>query len=144
MSKKLITARMRPDGTVIEVLENGEERPFPETPMPPMTEEEIHAAAMADPDARPMTPEELQRARFIPRTKQALGSDPFAGWKPALQADINQPGKVPSALPPTKHTPEENTNHQSLLQNVAKTRGAKQIPPFFKGGQGGFAFSASA
>jgi len=60
---------MRPDGTVVEVLENGEERPFPKTPMPPMTEEEIHAAAMADPDARPMTPEELGKARFIPRTK---------------------------------------------------------------------------
>ena len=47
---------MRSDGTVVEVLESGEERPFPETPMPPMTEEEIHAAAMADPDAQPMSP----------------------------------------------------------------------------------------
>jgi putative transcriptional regulator len=60
---------MRSDGTVVEVLENGEERPFPETPMRPMTEEEIHAAAAADTDARPMTPEELQTARRVPRTK---------------------------------------------------------------------------
>jgi putative transcriptional regulator len=60
---------MRPDGTVVEVLESGEERPFTEIPMPPMTEEEIHAAAMADPDARPMTPEELRTARYVPRTK---------------------------------------------------------------------------
>ncbi|MGC8494266.1 MAG: helix-turn-helix domain-containing protein [Syntrophobacteraceae bacterium] len=34
-----------------------------------MTEEEIHAAAMADPDARPMTSEEWQAARRVPRTK---------------------------------------------------------------------------
>jgi putative transcriptional regulator len=69
MSKKTTIARIRSDGTVVEVLESGEERPFPETPMPPMTEEEIHAAAMADPDARPMTPEELRTARYVPRTK---------------------------------------------------------------------------
>ena len=47
MSKTTTTAKMRSDGTVVEVLENGEERPFPETPMRPMTEEEIKAAAAA-------------------------------------------------------------------------------------------------
>jgi len=69
MSKNTIIAKMRSDGTVVEVLENGEERPFPDVPMRPMTEEEIHAAAMADHDARPMTPEELRRARRVPRIK---------------------------------------------------------------------------
>ena len=69
MSKKSTIARIRSDGTVVEVFENGEERPFPETPMRPMTEEEIHAAAMADPDARPMTAEEWRTARRVPRTK---------------------------------------------------------------------------
>jgi len=69
MSKNTTTAKIRSDGTVVEVLENGEERPFPETPMRPMTEEEIKAAAAADPDARPMTAEELQTARRVPRTK---------------------------------------------------------------------------
>ncbi len=41
-----------------------------------MTEEQRHAAAMADPDARPMTEEELDRAPRVPRTKtlrRALG-----------------------------------------------------------------------
>jgi putative transcriptional regulator len=41
-----------------------------------MTEAEIHAAAMADPDARPMTPEEMAKARRVPRMKslrRALG-----------------------------------------------------------------------
>jgi putative transcriptional regulator len=69
MSKNTTTAKMRSDGTVVEVLENGEERPFPETSMRPMTEEEIKAAAAADPDARPMTAEELRTARRVPRTK---------------------------------------------------------------------------
>lgn len=34
-----------------------------------MTEEEIHAAAMSDPDALPMTKEERRNARRVPRVK---------------------------------------------------------------------------
>jgi putative transcriptional regulator len=34
-----------------------------------MTDEEVTAAAMADPDARPMTPEQLRTARRVPRAK---------------------------------------------------------------------------
>ena len=55
MSKTTITAKMRADGTIVEVLIDASERPFPVTPMRPMTEAEIEAAAAADPDARPMT-----------------------------------------------------------------------------------------
>jgi putative transcriptional regulator len=65
---------MRTDGTVVEVLSDGSERPFPKRPMRPMTETEIAAAAAAD--ARPMTPEELRTARRVPRVKtlrRALG-----------------------------------------------------------------------
>jgi putative transcriptional regulator len=69
MSETTITARIRPDGTVVEVLRDGTERPFPPTPMRPMTEEEIVAAAAADPDARPMTVEQLRTAKRVPRTK---------------------------------------------------------------------------
>lgn len=76
MSKTTITAKMRPDGTVVEVLEDGRERPFPNAPMRPMTDAEIEAAALADPDARPMTEAELSKARWVPRVKtmrRALG-----------------------------------------------------------------------
>lgn len=41
-----------------------------------MTEEEVHAAALRDPDAQPWTPEELAKVRLVPRTKtlrRALG-----------------------------------------------------------------------
>lgn len=68
MSKKTTIARIRSDGTVVEVLDEGE-RLFPDTPMRPMTEAEIEAAAAADPDARPMTAAELRTARRVPRIK---------------------------------------------------------------------------
>ena len=67
---------MRADGTVVEVMSDGSERPFPDMPMRAMTEAEIEAAAAADPDARPMTPDELTKARRVPRVKtlrRALG-----------------------------------------------------------------------
>ena len=76
MSKTTTIAKMRRDGTVVEVLPDGTERPFPITPMRPMTEAQIEAAAAADPDARPFTPEELAKARRVPRVKtlrRALG-----------------------------------------------------------------------
>lgn len=69
MSKTNTTARIRPDGLVVEILDDGSERPIPETPMRPMTDEEIHAAALADPDAQPLTPERLATMRRIPRVK---------------------------------------------------------------------------
>jgi putative transcriptional regulator len=45
-------------------------------PVAPRTEAEIHAAAMRDPDAPPMTDEEFARMKRVPRTKtlrRALG-----------------------------------------------------------------------
>jgi putative transcriptional regulator len=69
MSKTTVTAKIRADGTVVEVMDDGSERPFPTKPMRPMTEAEIAAAAAADPDARPMTPEQLKTARRVPRAR---------------------------------------------------------------------------
>jgi putative transcriptional regulator len=84
MNKTDTIARMRRDGTVAEVLPDGTERPFPNTPIRPMTEAEVSAAAAADPDARSMSEEEFQRARKVPRAKtlrRALGltQEEFAG-----------------------------------------------------------------
>jgi putative transcriptional regulator len=69
MSKRIITARIRPDGTVVEVLAGGRERLFRARAPRPMSERQVARAAAADPDARPMTPEELRKARRVPRTK---------------------------------------------------------------------------
>ena len=76
MNKTVTTARIRPDGTVVEVLDDGTERPFPDSPMRPMTDEAIHAAALADPDAQPLTDADFARMKRVPRTKtlrRALG-----------------------------------------------------------------------
>jgi putative transcriptional regulator len=76
MSKTTTSAKIRPDGTLVEILGNGTERVFADTPLRPMAEAEAEAAALADPDARPMTAEELRRARRVPRIKtlrRALG-----------------------------------------------------------------------
>lgn len=67
---------MRADGRIVKVTSHGRETAFPDTPMRAMTEAEIETAAAADPDARPMTPEELRTARRVPRVKtlrRALG-----------------------------------------------------------------------
>ena len=76
MSKMTITARIRADGKVVRVARNGRERPFPHSPMRPMTEEQVRAAASADPDARPMTAAEFRAARRVPQVRtlrRALG-----------------------------------------------------------------------
>jgi putative transcriptional regulator len=69
MNKTTITAKIRSDGMVVEVLDDGTEQPFAKVPMRPMTEAEVSAAAAADPDARPMTAEEMATARRVPRVK---------------------------------------------------------------------------
>jgi putative transcriptional regulator len=76
MSKTTSIAKIRPDGSVVEVLADRSERPLSDTSMRPMTPEEVEEAARADPDARPMTAEQMAKARRIPRIKtlrRALG-----------------------------------------------------------------------
>ena len=69
MSKTTTIANMRRDGAVVEVLADGTERAFPDTPMRPMTDEEVHAAALADPDAQPLTEERLAGIKQVPRAR---------------------------------------------------------------------------
>jgi putative transcriptional regulator len=69
-----IRARRLKDGTLVEVLPDGSTRPFPpdQTDWPAlraMTEEEINAAALADPDNPPITPERQARLKRVPQVK---------------------------------------------------------------------------
>jgi putative transcriptional regulator len=76
MSKTTTIAKMRPDGSIIEVMADGSKRAISDTPMRLMTPEEVEEAARADPGARPMTAEQLAKARRIPRIetlRRALG-----------------------------------------------------------------------
>ena len=72
---KIVTARVRADGTVVQVLSDGTERPFPKTPMRPMTDDEIMAAALSDPDAQPLTQEQLakMKRRYSPGKPKRQG-----------------------------------------------------------------------
>jgi putative transcriptional regulator len=69
MSKTTTIARMRRDGVLVRVKPDGTEEAMPIPPPTPMSEEEIEAAAWADPDARPFTSEELAKAKRVPRIK---------------------------------------------------------------------------
>lgn len=77
MSKMDTIVRMHRDGTLHRVMPDGSEVPMPApAPLPPMTEAEIHAAALADPDAQPLTEESMARMRPVPRARtlrRALG-----------------------------------------------------------------------
>jgi putative transcriptional regulator len=68
---------MHRDGTMRRLLPDGTEQmmPSPE-PLAPMTDEQIHAAALADPDAQPLTDADMARMKQTPRLKiirRALG-----------------------------------------------------------------------
>ncbi len=69
MSKTITIARMRRDGVLVRVKPDGTEEEMPIPPPTPMTEEEVEAAAWADPDARPFTDEERAKAKRVPRIK---------------------------------------------------------------------------
>jgi len=63
----MIRARLLADGTVVQVLPDGTTRPFTEDRtdwerLAAMTEEEIEANALADPDSAPETDEEIAAA----------------------------------------------------------------------------------
>ena len=74
MSKKnTIVARRQSDGTLVQVLRDGTTRPLEDQTdwkrLGAMTEEEVHAAALADPDAQPLTDADLARMKRVPRIK---------------------------------------------------------------------------
>jgi putative transcriptional regulator len=74
MSKEnTIVAKRRSDGTIVQVLPDGSTKPFEDKTdwdrLRAMTDEEVTAAALADPDARPLTIEQLRTARRVPRAK---------------------------------------------------------------------------
>jgi putative transcriptional regulator len=75
------------DGTLVQMLPDGTTRPLPDPTdwarADAMTDEQVEAAARADPDARPMTPEERAKARPVPRIRAlrralALTQEEFA------------------------------------------------------------------
>jgi putative transcriptional regulator len=65
-----ITARIRSrDGQLVSVRADGGEDVLEKRPVRPMTEAESHAAALADPDAAPLSAEEMRSGRQTPRAR---------------------------------------------------------------------------
>lgn len=66
----IVRVRRLPDGTVVQILPDGSTRPIESRTnwarVEAMTEEEIEANALSDPDNPPLTPEELARMRRVP------------------------------------------------------------------------------
>ena len=76
MSKTTTIARIRSDGRVTKVLPNGREKLFRSTRTRTMSQGQVRNAAAADPDARPMTADQIRKAERVPRVKtlrRALG-----------------------------------------------------------------------
>ena len=79
-NENTIIAKQQSDGTLVQVLLDGTTKPLEDKTdwkrLREMTDEEVHAAALADPDAQPLTPERLVRMKQTPRLKiirRALG-----------------------------------------------------------------------
>jgi putative transcriptional regulator len=81
MSKEnTIVAKRRSDGTLVQALPDGSTKPLEDKTdwkrLREMTEAEVHAAALADPDAQPLTDADLARMKRAPLAKtlrRALG-----------------------------------------------------------------------
>ncbi len=74
MSEKfMVRAKRLPDGTVVQLMPNGSLRPLSDETdwerVRAMTEEEVEAAALSDPDNPPLTDEELGRFKPVPNLK---------------------------------------------------------------------------
>lgn len=70
----MIRARRLPDGTLVQVLEDGSTRPLENhtdwARVDAMTDEEVEANALSDPDNPPLTAEQLARLKPVPNPKQ--------------------------------------------------------------------------
>ena len=85
----IVTVRKLSDGTLLQVMPDGSTRPYVSPTktdwarLEAMTEEEIEANALSDPDNPPLTPEELARMRRVPdprriRERLKLTQEQFA------------------------------------------------------------------
>ena len=70
----IVKARRLPDGTVVQELPDGSTQPIESRTdwarLEAMTEEEIEANALSDPDNPPLTDEELARMRPVPNARR--------------------------------------------------------------------------
>ena len=131
-----IVAKRQSDGTLVQVLPDGTTQPLTGKTdwerVRAMTDEEVTAAALADPDAQPLTDADFARMKRVPRAKtlrRALGltqeefatryhipvgtlrdweqgrSEPDQPAKAYLKAIAGDPDAVSRALETSPHNP---------------------------------------
>ncbi len=70
----MVRAKRLPDGTVVQMMPDGSTHPLQDKTdwerVKVMTEEEIEAAALSDPDNPPLTDEELKRFKLVLNPKK--------------------------------------------------------------------------
>ncbi|HWS84258.1 MAG TPA: hypothetical protein VN207_08360 [Ktedonobacteraceae bacterium] len=66
MNKTDITVKKQQGG---KISNNKSEEVVNDMPVVPMTDEEVHAAALSDPDAQPLSKEDFARMKSTPRAK---------------------------------------------------------------------------
>ena len=70
MNMTTITAKIRKrDGRLVRVHRDGREAVLETRPVRPMTEADVEAAALDDPEAQPMTAEDLARMKPVARAR---------------------------------------------------------------------------
>jgi putative transcriptional regulator len=71
--KNTIVAKRQADGTLVQLLLDGSTGPLEDKTdwkrLRAMTEEQVHAAALTDPDAQPLTDADFARMKQVPRIK---------------------------------------------------------------------------
>jgi putative transcriptional regulator len=72
-AKNTIVAKRQNGGTTLPVLPDGSSKPLEDKTdrarLRTMTDDQVTSAAMTDPDANPMTAEQMRTARRVPQTK---------------------------------------------------------------------------
>lgn len=95
----MVQARRLPDGSFVQVMPDGTTQPLEDrtdwTRLAAMTEEEIEANALADPDNPPLTPDELARMRRVPdpaaiRARLGLTQEQFAAQFGLSLSDLRE------------------------------------------------------
>lgn len=69
MNENSLIARKRNDGTIVQVMPDGSEQPFPSTVTQELSDAAIESAARSDPDAPLLTAEQLARAKPVSPVK---------------------------------------------------------------------------
>ena len=137
----IVRARRLPDGTVVQVLPDGSTQPFEDRTdwarLEAMTEEEIEANALSDPDNPPLTDEELARMRpgsvSSPRhDKNGTGPIDIAPV-PARRVTGRSKRAAVQVLGPTELKAAQKSTNRLIVSDSKDDPGTTKSRPIYEG-----------